>query len=105
MLAISDSVAIDAVAARMMGFNPMNIPYMRMAHEDGLGIGRIEEIEVIGENISNVNFGFSVADNMASKVGNYCWFGPLRSLQKLFFRRPLVYIFVFGYFLYHDYLW
>jgi uncharacterized protein (DUF362 family) len=38
--ASSDSVA-DAVAAKMMGFDPMSIPYIRMAHEGGLGTERL----------------------------------------------------------------
>jgi len=105
ILASSDSVAIDAVSAKMMGFDPMDIPYIRMAHEDGLGVGRIQEIEVVGEDISNVNFSFSVGDNLASRVGNLLWFGPLKMLQRLFFRTPLVYLFVFGSFFYHDYIW
>jgi hypothetical protein len=93
------------VAAKMMGFDPMGIPYIRLAHEDGLGVGRVEEVEVVGEDISNVNFRFSVGDNFASKFGDALWFGPLRSFQRLFFRTPLVYLFIFGSFLYHDYLW
>ena len=78
ILASSDSVAIDAVAAKMMGFDPMSIPYIRLAHEDGLGVGRVEEIEIEGEDISDVNFRFSVGDNFASKVGDALWFGPLK---------------------------
>ena len=105
ILASSDSVAIDAVAAKMMGFDPMTIPYIRIAHEDGLGAGRIQEIEVVGEDISNVDFSFSVGDNLASKVGDLFWFSPLKVFQKLLFRTPLVYLFVFGSFLYHDYIW
>lgn len=105
ILASSDSVAIDAVAAKMMGFDPMNIRYIRLAHEDGLGTGRIEEIEIVGEDVSRVNFRFSVGDNFASKVGDLLWFSPLNVFQKLFFRTPLVYAFVFGSFFYHDYLW
>jgi len=105
ILASSDCVAIDAVAAHMMGFDPLSIPYIRMAHEDGLGVGRIKEITIAGEDISEVNFGFSVGDNIASKVGDFLWFGPLRRLQKIFFRTPLIYLFVFGSFLYHDYIW
>jgi uncharacterized protein (DUF362 family) len=105
ILASSDSVAIDAVAAKMMGFDPMSIPYIRLAHEDGLGAGRVEEIEIEGEDISDVNFRFSVGDNFASRVGDAIWFGPLKPSQRLFFRTPLVYLFVFGSFLYHDYLW
>ena len=33
ILASADSVAIDAVAAKMMGYNPMEIPYIRMCDE------------------------------------------------------------------------
>ncbi len=105
LLASADSVAIDAVASKMMGFDPMSIPYIRLAHEEGLGIGRPEEIEVIGEDVSRVNFGFFVGDNLASRIGDAFWFSPLKTFQWLFFRTPLVYFFVFGSFLFHDYLW
>jgi len=105
ILASSDSVAIDAVAAKMMGFNPMDIPYIKMAHEDGLGIGRIDEIDIVGENISNVNFNFTVGDNLASKFGDLLWFGRLKSIHKWFTHTPLVYFFVFGSFFYHDFVW
>lgn len=105
MLASSDSVAIDAVAAKMMGFDPMSITYIRTAHESGLGVGRIEEIDVEGEDISKINFGFTVGDNTASKIGDLCWFGSLKHLQHLFFHTPLVNIFIFGSFFYHDYVW
>jgi uncharacterized protein (DUF362 family) len=56
ILASADCVAIDAVAAKIMGFDPMNIDYIRLAYEDGLGVGRTEEIEVVGEDISCMNF-------------------------------------------------
>jgi hypothetical protein len=105
ILAGADQVAIDAVASKMMGFDPMSIPYIRIAHEQGLGVGRIEEIEIVGEDISNVNFGFHVGDNVASMVGDVLWFSPLKIFQKFFFHTPLVYIFVFGSFFYHDYFW
>lgn len=105
MLASGDSVAIDAVAAKMMGFDPMTIPYIRMAHEDGLGTGKVEEIDIIGENISDINFRFSVGDNFASKIGDILWFGPLKPIHKLFTRTPLVNLLIFGSFFYHDYVW
>jgi len=105
ILASSDQVAIDAVAAKMMGFDPMSIEFIRLGHEHGLGSGRIEEIEVVGEDISGVNFNFTVGDNMASMVGDVFWFSPLRILQKLMFHTPIVYIFVFGSAFYHDRLW
>ena len=105
MLASSDSVAIDAVAAKIMGFDPMKIDYIRLAHEDGLGVGRIEEIEVLGEDISDMNFHFSVGDNFASLFGDLFWFSPLKKIQKLLFHTPLVHAFVLGSFLYHDLVW
>ena len=40
MLASADQVSIDAVAARMMGFDPMRLPYIKLAHDDELGAGR-----------------------------------------------------------------
>ena len=44
ILASGDSVAIDAVAAKMMGFDPMEIEYIRIAHEEGLGVGQVEKL-------------------------------------------------------------
>lgn len=106
MLASEDSVAIDAISAKLMGFDPLkDIDCIRMAHEKGLGVGDPAHINIIGEDISNVNFKFTVGDNMASKVGDFMWFGPLKPLQKLFFHTPLVYLFVFGSFFYHDKIW
>ena len=105
MLASADSVAIDAVAAKIMGFDPMNIPYIRLAHEDGLGTGRIDEINIIGEDISDMDFKFSVGDNFASRFGDLFWFSPLKKIQRLLFHTPLVYLFVFGSYVYHDYVW
>ncbi len=50
LLASADQVAIDAVAAKLMGFDPMtDLKYVRLAHEAGLGIGRPEEIEIVGD--------------------------------------------------------
>ena len=105
ILASADQVAVDAVAAKMMGFDPMNLEYIRLGHEHGLGHGRIEEIEVKGEDISEINFNFKVGDNLASSVGDLLWFSPLKILQKLMFHTPLVYIFVFGSATYHDRFW
>ena len=48
ILASADQVAIDAVAAHMMGFDPMSIKFIRLAHERGLGCGDISKIEVVG---------------------------------------------------------
>jgi hypothetical protein len=103
MLASADQVAIDAVAAKMMGFDPMSLEFIRVAHEDGLGVGDPHDIEIVGDDISGESWGFSVGDNAASKVGDLMWFGPLKRVQKLFFHTPLVNVFVAGSELYHDF--
>jgi len=105
MLASADQVAIDAVAAKLMGFDPLTIPYIRMAHERGLGCGDVSEIEIVGDDVSDLDLHFEVGNNFASHVGHGIWFGPLAALQKLFFHTPLVYGFIFGSSVYHDYLW
>ena len=69
ILASADQVAIDAVSARVMGFDPMSIPFIRLAHEHGLGRGRIEEIEIAGEDISEVNWRFRAGENTFASRG------------------------------------
>jgi uncharacterized protein (DUF362 family) len=104
MLASEDQVAIDAVAASMMGFDPMTLKYISMADEQGLGNGRHENIEIVGdEDLAKQRWGFSVGDNGASMVGDIMWFGPMKRFQKLFFHTPLVNLFVMGSEAYHDY--
>ena len=49
MLASADQVAIDAVSAGLMGFDPMSIDFIRIAHEKGLGCGDLREIEIVGD--------------------------------------------------------
>jgi len=50
LLASSDQVAIDAMAAKLMGFDPLrDVKFIRLAHERGLGCGDPREIEVVGD--------------------------------------------------------
>jgi uncharacterized protein (DUF362 family) len=106
VLASDDCVAIDAVSAALMGFEPMDHTFIRLAHEQGLGVGRIEEIEIIGDvDIEKEKWGFHTGNNAASSVGNMFWFGPLRWMQKLLFHTPIVYGFIFASATYHDKLW
>jgi hypothetical protein len=105
ILASGDCVALDAVASKVMGFDPMQLPYIRLAHDAGLGCGNPADIEVVGEDVSSWNFGFTVGDNAASKVGDMLWFGPFKGLQRLMFHTPIVNSFIVGSYLYHDYVW
>src|SRR5260370_38023238 len=90
MLASKDQTAIDAVAAKMMGFDPMSLEFIKVAHDDGLGVGDPRDIEIVGDDISKEGCGFSGRDNAASQVGDMMWFGPLKRFQKAFFHTPLV---------------
>jgi uncharacterized protein (DUF362 family) len=103
ILASADQVAIDAVAAKMMGFDPMSIKYINLAHAAGLGTGKPEDIEIVGHDVSQENWHFHVGDNLASRVGDLLWFSPLKRIQNFFFRTPLVNVFIFGSEAYHDY--
>jgi uncharacterized protein (DUF362 family) len=103
IIASADQVAIDAVTAKLMGFDPLSIKYINLAHQCGLGCGDPRDIILVGENISNENWEFTVGDNLASRVGDLLWFGFLKNLQSVFFRTPLVNLFIFGSELYHDY--
>ncbi len=50
LLASSDQVAIDAIAAKLMGFDPLNdVKFIRLAHERGLGCGDPDRIETVGD--------------------------------------------------------
>jgi len=52
-----------------------------------------------------MNFHFSVGDNLASRFGDFFWFSPFKKISWPLFHTPLVYLFVFGSYLYHDFLW
>lgn len=54
VIASQDAVAVDAVASKIAGFNPLSIYTTQFAHERGLGIGRLEDIEILGENIQDL---------------------------------------------------
>jgi uncharacterized protein (DUF362 family) len=105
MLASADQVAIDAVSARMMGFDPMSLDYIRLAHEDGLGVGDPREIEIVGDvDAAKENWKFHVGKNLVRVGGgDLIWFGPLKRFQKLFFHTPLVNGFILASDVYHDF--
>ena len=54
VLASRDAVALDAVATRIVGGNPMDIYTTRYSDERGLGVGNLEDIEVVGERLEDV---------------------------------------------------
>jgi uncharacterized protein (DUF362 family) len=106
LLASRDQVAIDAVAAKLMGFDPLTIRFIRLAHEAGLGTGDPREIDVVGDDVSDVNLHYSRNENtLASKGQKLIYHGPLKPLEGLLLRSPLVPWSYAASRLYHDGYW
>ena len=105
ILAAVDSVAIDAVASRLMGFDPLSIPFLRMAHERGLGIADPKEIEVVGDDVSQENFGFQTRRSPVIWGDQMIRKGFLRPLEQLLLHSPLMVWAPFASNVYHDALW
>jgi ferredoxin len=72
ILISQDAVAVDAIATKIMGLNPLDIYTTRYCDERGLGTGNLQNIEVVGERMEDV----TVLD-----------FRPPASATNLFLRR------------------
>lgn len=106
LLAGADSVALDATAARLMGFDPLSIPYLRMAHERGLGVADPRHIDLVGEPaLFDQNFGFRTRRSPVIWGDQMLRRGPLRFLERALLHSPLVVWAPFASNVYHDWLW
>lgn len=106
ILASADQVAIDAVAAKMMGLDPMSIPMIRIAHEMGLGVGKPSEIELVGDDIADVNWNFSGTEQtFASRGQKLIYHGPLKPLEKVLLRSPIAPWAYWASNVYHNQFW
>jgi uncharacterized protein (DUF362 family) len=105
VLAASDSVAIDSVAARLMGFDPMSIPFLRMAHERGLGVADPKQIELVGDDVSTENFGFQTRKSLVIWGDQMIRKGFLRPLERILLHSPLMVWAPFASNVYHDMVW
>lgn len=105
LLASSDPLAIDAIAARLMGFDPLSIPFIRMAHERGLGVGDVRQIELAGDDVAGENFGFTTRRSLVIWGDQMIRRGFLRPLERLLLHSPLMVWAPFASNVYHDWLW
>jgi len=106
LLASADQVAIDAVSAKLQGFDPMQIRFIRRAHELGLGVGDPSQIEVAGYDIEREgDWGFKQEDTFASTGQKLIYHGPLKPLEKLLLQSPLVPWSYFASNFYHNVYW
>jgi len=105
ILAATDSLAIDSIAARLMGFDPMSIPFIRMAHERGLGIGDPRQIELVGDDVSSENFGFQTRKSLVIWGDQMIRRGFLRPLERVLLHSPLMVWAPMASNIYHDLMW
>jgi len=105
LLASGDQVAIDAVAARLMGFDPLRLKFIRLAHERGLGCGDPAQIDIVGDDVSGVNWHFRSGNTMASRGQWLIYHGPLKPLERLLLRSFLVPWSYAASNIYHNALW
>ncbi|MDD5005983.1 MAG: DUF362 domain-containing protein [Candidatus Omnitrophica bacterium] len=106
ILASNDQVAIDAIAAKMMGFEPMSLKFIRLAHELGLGCGDLKKIEIVGEDIKDVNFHFQANQNtFASRGQKMIYWGRLKPLEHLLLRTVITPWSYLASIIYHDWFW
>ena len=67
--------------------------------------GRVEKVEIAGEGISQMNFGFSTRKSLVIWGDQMLRLGPLRFLERLLLHSPLVVWAPFASNVYHDYFW
>lgn len=105
LLAGYDQVAVDTVVARMLGFDPLKLPAIKMAHDEGLGCGDFDQIEVIGENVSNINWNFKVKRSLVIWGDQMVRKGKLQFLNPLMRNRLFMTFPILASLLYHDMFW
>jgi uncharacterized protein (DUF362 family) len=106
ILASADQVAIDAIAARLMGFDPLSIPYLAMCHERGLGVADPRDIEIVGDvEAADTRRRFTTRRSLVIWGDQLIRRGPLRPLKRLLLHSPLMVWAPFASNVYHDWLW
>lgn len=109
ILASSDQVAIDAVAAKMMGFDPLSLKFIRKADELGLGCGDPSEIEIVGDvEATQEEWGFVgpfKEMTFASKMQHKIYWGPLKAPIEWSLKTILAPWAYLASVLYHDSFW
>jgi uncharacterized protein (DUF362 family) len=109
ILASSDQVAIDAVAAKMMGFDPLSIKFIHLAHDLGLGCGDPREIELVGDlEAAQANWHFDgpfKQMTFASRMQHKIYWGPLKKPLEWSLKTVLAPWSYLASVVYHDSLW
>ena len=67
----TDVVAVDAIAARSMGFNPADIEYVTLGQRRGLGVADLDRIKLKGTELARVARRFEKSPQEFSEEGHY----------------------------------
>ncbi|MHA1804837.1 MAG: DUF362 domain-containing protein [Promethearchaeota archaeon] len=105
ILAGYDQVAVDTVVAKMMGFDPLSLPAIKLAHDEGLGCGDFDQIEIIGEDVSTINWRFHVKRSLVIWGDQMVRKGPLQFLNPLMRNKIFMALPIMSSLVYHDMLW
>jgi uncharacterized protein (DUF362 family) len=106
ILASADQVAIDAVSAYLQGFEPLDLAFIRLAHERGLGVGDIKQIQIEGGvDLDEVRWHARTGETFASWGQKQIYHGPLKPLEYLLLRTPIVPWSYLASEVYYDGLW
>jgi uncharacterized protein (DUF362 family) len=105
ILASPDQVAIDAISAKLQGFDPLKIDFIRLAHEAGLGVGDPRDIELVGDDLGGENWHFVQTDTFASRGQKAIYHGWLKPFEGILLRSPLVPWSFIASRAYHDLFW
>ncbi|MDX9953360.1 MAG: DUF362 domain-containing protein [Anaerolineae bacterium] len=106
LLASADQVAIDATSAMLQGFDPMNIPFIRIAHDLGLGVGNPHDIEFVGDvDATEERWNFIQEDTFASRGQKMIYHGALKPFEEVLLRGPIVPWSYFASNFYHNVYW
>ena len=106
LIASADQVAIDAVSAKLQGFDPLSLRFIRLAHEMGLGIGDPRQIKIVGYDIeSEPDWDFIQSDTFASTGQKMIYNGWLNFAEKPLLRSPIVPWAYFASNFYHNVYW
>ena len=109
ILASADQVAIDAVAAKLMGMDPLSIKFIRLAHDAGLGCGDPRDIEIVGDvDAASENWHFDGPFRemtFASRMQHKIYWGPLRTPIEWSLKTVLAPWAYIASVLYHDSFW
>ena len=106
LLASADQVAIDAASATLQGFDALELPFIRIAHELGLGVGDPRDIEFVGDvDAAEERWNFDQEDTFASQGQKLIYHGALKPFENLLLRSPLTPWSYFASNFYHNVYW